>query len=112
MHDFKNLLMYKKALELSRDIYMEIGDSRQYRIRDQLLGSVTSIGANLAEMASFDNKNQIKQKLRVCIGETNETEFWIGLLQEIGKISPENSKNYVGRLETIRIMLCNYLKKI
>jgi len=112
MHDFKNLSMYQKAFDLSKAIYTEIGDSKQYRIRDQLIGSVTSVCANLAEMTSFDNKNQMKQKLRICIGETNETEFWINFLNEINIFSEEKTNNFLEQVYLIRIMLCRYLKKI
>ena len=110
MQNFNNLVVYQKAFGLSKAIYATIGNSRQYRLRDQLLGSSTSICANLAEMSSFDNLNQIKQKLKICIGESNETEFWLTFLKELGLISISKSELFLEQLIEIRKMLYAYLK--
>ena len=112
MQNFKNLLVYQKSFELSKHIYEEIKKSKQYRIRDQLLGSVTSICANLAEMSSFDNENQRKQKIKTCIGEANETEFWIDFLKETQFFHKEKAESFLEQIKTIRMMLCKYLQKI
>lgn len=112
MQDFKNLLMYQKAFELSKEIYKEIGSSHQYKMRDQIIGSTTAICANLAEMTSFDNKNQMKQKIKTCIGEANETEFWINFLKETLIISKEKAVVFLDQIKLIRIMLCKYLQKL
>ena len=110
MQNFKNLVMYQKAFELSKEIYKQIGSSQQYKMRDQIIGSTTAICANLAEMASFDNKNQMKQKIKTCIGEANETEFWINFLEETHIISKEKTVLFLEKIKMIRIMLCKYLQ--
>jgi len=112
MQNFHNLRVYQKAFDLSKEIYKDVKTSNQYRIRDQILGSATSICANLAEMSSFDNKNQLRQKVKICIGETNETEFWVSFLRDIKIISKERSKKFLGDLKLVRMMLYGLLKKI
>ena len=76
VQDFKKLTVYQIAYDLSLEIYKELKDVKtHYWVTNQLFRASTSICANLTEMAAFENKNQQKQKLLICIGETNETEF-------------------------------------
>ncbi|MEM2908638.1 MAG: four helix bundle protein [Candidatus Bilamarchaeaceae archaeon] len=58
-----------------------------FRAKEQLLASASSICANLAEMGAFESKAQMRQKPITCIGEANETEFWLDLCNSL-KVIP------------------------
>jgi len=111
--NFKNLMVYQDAFRLSKDLYLFFQDKKvPYRAREQLLASASSTCANLAEMAAFDSKAAIKQKVTVCIGEANECEFWMDLMQEL-KILPQREHiDFMGRLVKIRSMLFNLKKSM
>ena len=80
--NFKNLLVYEDAFRLSKDLYLFFeGKQVPFRAREQLLASASSICANLAEMAAFESKPAMKQKVVTCIGEANETEFWMDMMK-------------------------------
>ncbi len=81
-------------------------------LKEQLFGSITAIPANLAEMSSMENKNQQTNKLRVCIGECNETEFWLAFCKDVGLITEQVCKEYVDRITKVRMMLFSLLKSI
>ena len=112
MQNFQKLDVYQNAYSLSRQIYEDIKDSKHFRLKEQLFGSSTAICANLAEMAAFENKSQQKQKVIVCIGEANETEFWLDFCKDTELLSQEKHKLYVNELHKIRMKLFNLLKSI
>lgn len=111
--DFKKLSVYQEAYELSKDIYNELKDvSGNFRLKEQLFGSSTAICANLAEMSAFNNRNQTKQKISTCIGEANETEFWLNYCKDVQLLSEEKFKSFEVRVKKTRMMLCNLHKSI
>ena len=113
MQDFKKLAVYTTAYGLAKDLYNEIKDVKgNFRLKEQLFGSSTAICANLAEMGSFDNRNQQKQKISTCIGEANETEFWLNFCKDVEIINEDKFKDYLNRLKTTRMMLYNLHKSV
>ena len=113
MQDFKKLKVYQEAYSLSKDIYNEIKDVKgNFRLKEQLFASSTAICANLAEMGSFENKNQQKQKVGTCIGEANETEFWLNFCKDVQLLTEERFKELANRLKMTRMMLFNLHKSV
>lgn len=112
MQNYNNMEVYQKAFSLSSDVFQEIKDLKYFRVRDQIIGSTTAICANLAEMAGFDHINQRRQKLRVCIGETNETTFWLNFLKKNKMVAEERGEKFLDEIRIIRIMLCKYLNAL
>ena len=113
MQDFRKLKVYQEAYGLSKDIYNETKDIKgNFRLKEQLFGSSTAICANLAEMGSFDNRNQQRQKVATCIGEANETEFWLNFCKDVELLDEEKFKEFLNRLKMARMMLYNLHKTI
>lgn len=113
VQDFKKLRVYQEAYKLSKDVYDEMKDLQgHFRLKQQLFGSTTSICANLAEMGAFENKNQQKQKVGTCIGEANETDFWLNFCTEVGLLKEENFKDFQNRIKTTRMKLFNLQRVI
>jgi len=110
---FKGLRVYQDAYALARDIYKETESvPGNFRIKDQLWGSSTSICTNLAEMSPMTNRNQELQKTIVAIGEANETEFWLDFCKDVGHLSEEKHKELLNRLKAIRMSLFNLKRYI
>ena len=100
MQDFKKLKVYQEAYDLSKNVYNELKDVKgNFRLKEQLFGSTTAICANLAEMGAFDNRNQQRQKVATCIGEANETEFWLNFCKDAELLNEEKFKEFVNRLK-------------
>ena len=111
--NFNNLDVYNEAYSLAQDIYKETEKiEKHFRLKEQLFGSSTAVCANLAEMAAMDNKKQQAQKVKVCIGETNESEFWLNFCKDAGLIEESKFKDYINRLKVIRMKLYNLLRSI
>jgi four helix bundle protein len=107
MQDFKRLRVYTEAFQLSRDVFQFMeGKKMSYRAKEQLLASVSSICANLAEMCAIDSINAQRQKLVTCIGEANESEFWLDLCNSLNVIPQKEHLRFMDALVRIRSMLC------
>jgi four helix bundle protein len=107
MQNFKSLRVYEEAFRLSKDIFEFMEDKKMsMRAKEQLLASVSSICANLAEMGAIDSIPAQKQKLVTCIGEANEAEFWLDLCHSLKIIPQREHLNYMSSLVRIRSMLC------
>jgi four helix bundle protein len=60
----------------------------------------------------MDNANQIKQKIRICIGESNEVDYWLNLGQELDIMEESTKSKYRERNQAIRKMLYRLFKSI
>jgi four helix bundle protein len=63
-------------------------------------------------MSAFQNKNQQNQKVYTCIGEANETDFWLNFCKDVNLLSEEKFKDFQNRVKTTRMMLFNLHKSI
>ncbi len=111
--DFKKLKVYDEAYRLAKDLYNELKDVKSnFRLKEQIFGSTTAICANLAEMSAFDNKNAQRQKVATCLGEANETEFWLNFCKDVGLLNESKFKDFANRLKITRMMLFNLHKAV
>jgi four helix bundle protein len=113
MQNFKNLKVYEEAFRLSQDIFTFMEDKKMsLRAKQQLLASSSSICANLAEMGAYDSKGAQRQKLIICIGEANESEFWLDLCHSLKIIPQREHLNFMTLLVRVRSMLCKLKSSI
>ncbi len=71
---FMNDLTYKQSIKI---------------ISDQLIRSVTSIGANIVEAKSSSSKREFLNYFQISLKSANETKYWLALLD---KLLPDKSK--------------------
>ena len=61
-------------------------------IRKQITKSGTSVGANYREANRARSKADFRNKIRICEGETSETQYWLEMIVELGWLSKEEVK--------------------
>jgi len=54
-------------------------------IADQLIRSITSIGANIVEAKSSSSKREFVNYFQISLKSANETKYWLALLKEVYK---------------------------
>lgn len=52
-------------------------------IRNQLSKSGTSIGANYREANRSRSKKDFKNKIKICLAEASETDYWLEIIEEL-----------------------------
>ena len=52
-------------------------------VRNQLTKAGTSIGANYREANRARSKADFRNKIKICEGETSETQYWLEIVADI-----------------------------
>lgn len=78
-------------------------------IKNQLLRSSSSIGANIHEAKYGYSKDDFVFKLQLALKECNESLYWLKLLKESETISPEQAKELLNMCTKLRYMLVTSL---
>ena len=74
--------------------------------------SGTSIGANIAESQCAISKNDFVAKLYISLKESNETLYWLRLLQKTQYISNTQYESMYKDCEELKRMLVSITKKL
>ena len=115
MSDFGHLLEDKcmnfsiRIIGLCRFLNEE---KHEYRIADQMFRSGTSIGANIAEAQCAINKKDFIAKLYISLKESNETLYWLRLLQRTQYITNKQYESVYKDCEELKRMLVSIKKKM
>ena len=113
MSDFGHLLEDKcmnfsiRIIELCRFLNEE---KHEYRIADQMFRSGTSIGANIAEAQCAISKKDFIAKLYISLKESNETLYWLRLLQRTQYITNKQYESIYKDCEELKRMLVSITK--
>ncbi|MBH8551805.1 four helix bundle protein [Nostocaceae cyanobacterium CENA357] len=97
--DFENLRVYQLAESLADEIWNIVGKWEQFAkdtVGKQIVRSVDSIGANIAEGSGRYNYQDNRRFVRIARGSLNETGYWLrraytrNLLtqQQVNKLKP------------------------
>ena len=114
MSDFGHLLEDKcmnfsiRIIGLCRFLNEE---KHEYRIADQMFRSGTSIGANIAEAQCAISKKDFIAKLYISLKESNETLYWLRLLQRTQYITNKQYESVYKDCEELKRMLVSITKK-
>jgi four helix bundle protein len=112
---FKNLETYKKARELSLEIYKvsaTFPKEERYSLTDQIRRSSRSVGAQIAE--SWGKRMYEKHfvlKLSDADAENYETNHWLEIANECGYITEVEFNNLVSKCELLGKMINNMIYK-
>ena len=88
------------------------GIKKEYVLSKQLLRSGTSIGANVAESQCAISKNDFIAKLYISLKESNETLYWLRLLQRTQYINNKQYESIYKDCEELKRMLVSITKKM
>ncbi len=95
MNRFKDLNVWKKAIELTTDVYKITEDfpsKEKFGLISQINRSVVSIPSNIAEGAGRTSKKEFAHFLAIAIGSSFELETQLIITNNIKYIN-ENSLN-------------------
>ncbi len=112
---FRDLLVYKKARHLSREIFAltkTFPKEETYSLIDQIRRSSRSVGANIAEAwAKRRYEKHFVSKLTDADGEQQETQHWLGVAFDCGYISESQGRDLVEKCLEIGRMLGGMMSK-
>lgn len=85
------------------------GDSVARNIVDQLVRSLTSIGANLIEAKACNSKKDFARFFDISLKSANESKFWLCLLRDLGKVDKMKIQEILNETTEIANILASSL---
>ena len=81
-------------------------------LRDQMMRSATSIGANIREANYARSKTEFAAKLQIALKECYETEYWIDIFERTNLVQKESLKKIKHNCGAIRRMLIKSINTV
>ena len=81
-------------------------------IKNQLIRSASSIGANIHEAQYGYSKDDFIFKLQIALKECNETHYWLELLVQTDTIPQNTAQPLLNQCSHIRYMLIKSLNTV
>ena len=104
--DYKELIVWQKAIELVENIYKEVREFPKYEtyvLPDQIRIAVISVPSNIAEGSGRNTTKEFIQFLYIALGSICELETEIIIANRLGYIKGVN--NILNDISEIRKML-------
>lgn len=86
-------------------------DTASQVLGKQVLRSGTSIGANYREAYRARSKAEFIAKVGICLGEAEETAYWLELLAEGGLMSVDKLTELMGECDQLIAIFVTILNK-
>ena len=88
--DFKDLVVWQKAMEIARDIYVlvrELPKEETYGLSDQMRRCAISIPSNIAEGQQRNSAKDFQHFINIAQGSRGELETQLLLAKDVGYLS-------------------------
>lgn len=93
MHQFKELKVWQKSVELATEVYNSTNNfpsEEKFGITSQIRRSVISISSNIAEGAGRKTKKEFKLFLNYAYGSCSELETQLIISKNLGFLNPDS----------------------
>lgn len=113
MSDFKSLEVWQLAHQLTLGTFRvtrSLRDADGILVRNQLLRSVMSIPANIAEGSGKQSDAEFARYLRISMGSSSEAEYHVILAADLELITREQERALTTQIIRVRKMLSGLVK--
>jgi four helix bundle protein len=112
---FKELVVWQKAMELSKEIYSLSAifpDNEKYGLTSQVRRSAVSVPSNIAEGQGRLTKGEFRQFLGIARGSLYELETQILLAIAMTYVAEDMAQNALKKLQVVNRMLNGLIKSM
>ena len=79
-----------------------LSNKQSFRIiSDQLIRSITSVGANIVEAKSSASKREFLNYFQIALKSANETKYWLALLKELSVNNADEIQFFLNEITEI-----------
>jgi four helix bundle protein len=115
MQDFKKLNIWKKAHQLTLEVYSAtktFPTDETYGLRTQMRRASSSIGINIAEGCGTTGQLELRRYLRVSMGSASELEYELLLARDLRLLSDSDHRRLTGQVVDIKRMTAALIRKL
>ena len=113
VHNFRELKVWQKSIELSKEIYnltASFPKEEKYGVISQIQRCSVSIPSNIAEGCGRNGTNELKHFLSISLGSSYELETQIILSKEFEYITNEQKEQTINQIQEIQRMIIGLYK--
>lgn len=111
MHNFKNLKVWQKSVDLAVRIYHVTSDfpaSEKFGMISQMRRAAVSIPSNIAEGTAKSSPKSFSNSLEISLGESFELETQMIIAERVNLISTEVSQELEADISEIQRMIVGF----
>jgi len=115
MHQFKELLVWQKAVDLVVSVYDALSsfpEEEKFGLSSQIKRAATSIPSNIAEGAGRNTNKDFRYFLSISKGSINELQTQLIIAQRLNLLSEEKLQSLEERIVEISKMLVGLMKTL
>ena len=115
MRDFRKLLVWEKAYQLTLNIYQKTNafpGHEMYGLTSQLRRAAVSVISNIAEGCARNTDADYARFLDMALGSASEVECQILLAKDLGYIGVEDWKILSDQVTEVKRMLAKFVKTL
>ncbi len=115
MHNFQNLKIWQRAMDIAEQTYRissNFPQEEKYGLTSQIRRSAASIPSNIAEGAGRNTDGEFKQFLGIANGSANELCTQLLLSHRLNLVSEELVNPIVSNLIEVQKMNYKFIQKI
>lgn len=114
MHNYKQLEVWKKGIELASAIYQvtqKYPEEEKFGIISQMRRCAVSISSNVAEGAGRNSDKEFRQFLNISFGSCSELETQLIISHNLKYLAKEEFENISSDLAEIQKMIYTLIQK-
>ncbi|PZX57953.1 four helix bundle protein [Algoriphagus chordae] len=111
MHNFKNLKVWQKSVDLAVKIYQitsEFPASEKFGMTSQMRRAGVSIPSNIAEGTAKSSSKSFSNSLEISLGESFELETQMIIAERVSLISNEIAQDLEADISEIQRMIVGF----
>jgi four helix bundle protein len=115
MHNYKNLKIWTKSIELVKLIYEstnELPDSELYGLISQMRRASTSVASNIAEGSGRNSNIEFIRFLRIAISSLFELETQVIICKELNFMSDQSFVLLNSETNELQKMIYGFIKSL
>jgi four helix bundle protein len=98
------------AIEIIKFVNHLKNQKVDYSLRDQILRSGTSIGANVKEGSASSSKKEFIRFYEIALRSSKETEYWLELINDVYHFEEQTIKINQELIEIIKVIASIIIK--
>ncbi len=111
-HNYENLEIYKRSLQVSVEIMEFIDIVRPYRIAEQIAAASISIPSNIAEGAERGTNKEFKRFLEFSSGSAGELITQLTVLKLANRLPNINLEKLITETKEINSMIRGFMNSL
>lgn len=114
-HNFKNLNIWKLALDLANEVYNltdQFPKNEEFGLKSQLRRCSVSVASNIAEGSSRSSNKDFNRFLEICLGSLYELQTQIIISSNRNYFDLEKLDNIENKIIELQRMISGFQKKL